>query len=105
MAPAISPVWGSSGDPARRNQPAAGAVRAALTCLPRPWPPPSLRRSVVSDGGSGDPDCVVMPGLQLAGGQQYNFFLSDADLLQFVVPMSLVQSFEVAPTAEKPAAA
>lgn len=67
--------------------------------------PPSPLRSVVSDGGSGDPDCVVMPGLQLTGGQQYYFFLSDADLLQFVVPASLVESFAVTPAGEAPAAA
>ncbi len=54
--------------------------------------------SVVADGGAFEDDCVAMSDIQLAVGQQYYFFLSDADLLQFLVPMSLVRSFEVTPT-------
>ncbi|KAI7845535.1 hypothetical protein COHA_000958 [Chlorella ohadii] len=54
--------------------------------------------AVVADGGAFEDDCVAMSDIQLAAGQQYYFFLSDADLLQFLVPMSLVRSFEVTPT-------
>lgn len=67
--------------------------------------PLCAHRSVVADGGAAGDDCVAMTDIQLAAGQQYYFLLSDADLLEFVVPMSLVSSFEVTPVPSEAAAA
>lgn len=54
---------------------------------------------MVANSAGTEDDCVTMADIPLTAGQQYIFFLSDADLLQFVVPMSLVRSFEVTPNA------
>lgn len=79
-------------------------LRVSSICVDLPSPL-YAHRSVVADGGTAGDDCVAMTDVQLTAGQQYYFLLSDADLLEFVVPMSLVSSFEVTPVPSEAAAA